>query len=150
MAATQKETQQTKKLTITRIINAPQARVFKAWTDVEDMKKWTGPGDLGLGTFEFEYRVGGRYRLGMQGPDGVEYVAYGVYKVIEPPKKLVYTWKWETDPPDAPDTLVTVLFNARGKQTEVVVTHEGLKPDAIADHSEGWNGSLDKLEHMFE
>ena len=150
MVAPQKQKEHTEKLTIRRVINASQARVYKAWTDVEDMKRWTGPGDLGLGTFEFDFRIGGRYRLGMKGPDGAEFVASGVYKVIEPPKKLVYTWKWETEPPDAPHTLVTVLFNARGKQTEVVVIQEGLKADAVADHEGGWNGSLDKLERMFE
>ena len=150
MATAQKQKQQPNKLTVTRIINAPQARVFKAWTDVEDMKRWTGPDELELGVFECDFRLGGRYRLGMVGPDGASYVATGSYKVIEPPRKLVYTWKWENEPPEAPETLVTVLFNDRGRKTEVVVTHEGLREDAVQDHNEGWSGSLDKLVKMFE
>ena len=150
MATAQKQKQSPQKVTVTRLINAPQARVYKAWTDPEDMKKWTGPGDRTLGFFECDYRVGGRYRLGMSGPDGSSIAASGTYRVIEPPKKLVYTWKWESQAPGDPESLVTVLFNARGKETEVVVIHEGLKADAQKDHEEGWGGSLDKLQSLFE
>jgi len=39
-----------------------------------------------------------------------------VYRVVEPPKRLVYTWRWENEP-DAPETLVTVEFRDRGVST---------------------------------
>jgi len=42
---------------------------------------------------------------------------------VDPPKRLVYPWRWEDDPA-FPDTLVTVEFVARGAATEVVLTHE--------------------------
>ena len=147
MAPAQKQKPQ--KVTVTRLINAPQARVYKAWTDVEEMKRWTAPGPLFLDSFECDFRVGGKYRLAMAGPDGESYVAVGTYKVIDPPKKLVYTWKWGSQPASDPDSLVTVMFNDRGRKTEVVVLHEGLKSDAQKDHEEGWSGSLDKLQSMF-
>jgi len=40
----------------------------------------------------------------------------GVYRVVEPPKRLVYTWRWENEP-DAPEPLVTVEFRDRGVST---------------------------------
>jgi uncharacterized protein YndB with AHSA1/START domain len=67
-----------------------------------------------------------------------------VYRVIEPPSKLVYTWKWEESA--MPDSTVTVEFHDRGKSTEVVLRHDGLvDPDSRARHEHGWNGCLDNL-----
>jgi uncharacterized protein YndB with AHSA1/START domain len=67
-----------------------------------------------------------------------------MYREIDPPAKLVYTWKWEESA--MPDSVVTVEFHDRGKQTEVVLRHDGLvDPDSRARHEHGWNGCLDKL-----
>jgi uncharacterized protein YndB with AHSA1/START domain len=56
----------------------------------------------------------------------------------------VYTWAWEGQRA-APESVVTVEFNARGDSTEVVLRHAGL-PDAPqrARHEEGWTSILDK------
>ena len=72
----------------------------------------------------------------------------GVYRVVEPPKKLVYTWRWESEP-DAPETLVTVEFLDRGGATDLVLTHE-LFPNEAAKgkHEHGWTGCLDKLARV--
>jgi uncharacterized protein YndB with AHSA1/START domain len=79
----------------------------------------------------------------MRGPDGVHVVG-GVYRVIEPPAKLVYTWKWEESP--MPDSTVTVEFHDRGKSTEVVLRHEGLTDaESRGRHEHGWNACLDNL-----
>jgi uncharacterized protein YndB with AHSA1/START domain len=101
---------------------------------------------------EVDLRVGGRYRIVMSGPDGVERSVSGVYRAIERPSKLVYTWKWDTSPVvDSADSLVTVEFLDRGKATEVVLRHEGLTDDeSRARHEHGWNGCLDNLVAIME
>lgn len=65
---------------------------------------------------EVDLRAGGRYRITMLGPDGSERRVGGVYREIDPPAKLVYTWKWEESA--MPDSTVTVGFIDRDKSTE--------------------------------
>jgi uncharacterized protein YndB with AHSA1/START domain len=60
----------------------------------------------------------------MRGPDGTDMRVGGVYRAIERPSRLVYTWRWEESPMN--DSLVTVEFFDRGKATEVLLRHEGL------------------------
>jgi uncharacterized protein YndB with AHSA1/START domain len=72
----------------------------------------------------------------------------GVYREVDPPKKVVYTWTWEGGP--VTETLVSVEFIERGAATEVVLRHEGLPSDEErAKHEHGWTGCVDKLEAMF-
>ncbi|HVT37528.1 MAG TPA: SRPBCC family protein, partial [Gemmatimonadaceae bacterium] len=77
---------------------------------------------------------------------GNEHKASGVYREIDPPKKLVYTWGWDGDHP-VKDSVVTIEFHARGNATEVVLTHAGIT-DATerANHEKGWVAILDKFE----
>ncbi|HYS45710.1 MAG TPA: SRPBCC domain-containing protein, partial [Rhizomicrobium sp.] len=53
-------------------------------------------------------------------------------------------WGWA--PSGKADTLVTLAFRARGGQTEVTLTHEGLPtPEDRENHGKGWNSTLNKL-----
>jgi len=44
---------------------------------------------------EVDLRVGGRYRIRMQEPDGASHTVTGVYLEVDPPRRVVYTWHWE-------------------------------------------------------
>lgn len=147
MASTTRQTPQTEQvLEIRRVLAAPRERVFAAWTRAEELRKWFAPGPLTTAVAESDLRVGGRYRVTMRGPDGIEHTVGGVYQVIEPPQRLVYSWRWE-DKPSAGESTVTVEFNERGGGTEVVLRHDGLPNEKeVADHTHGWNGCFEKLE----
>lgn len=147
MASTTRQTPQTEHvLEIRRVLAAPRERVFAAWTRAEELRKWFAPGPLTTAVAESDLRVGGRYRVTMRGPDGIEHTVGGVYQVIEPPQRLVYSWRWE-DKPSAGESTVTVEFNERGGGTEVVLRHDGLPNEKeVADHTHGWNGCFEKLE----
>ena len=146
MAGTQTEaTRSQHSLEIRRTFSAPRDRVFNAWTRPEELKKWSAPGPMKTPLAEVDLKIGGRYRMVMRGPDGEEHRVSGVYKQVDPPKRLVYTWKWE-QPPDAPETTVTVEFHDLGSRTEVVLRQEGFRSiDEQGRHEQGWNGCLDKL-----
>jgi uncharacterized protein YndB with AHSA1/START domain len=95
-------------------------------------------------TAQVDLRVGGRYRIVMRGPDGDDKIVGGVYRVIERPSRLVYTWKWEESA--MADSVVTIEFHERGKATEVVLRHEGLSdPESRGRHEHGWKACLDNL-----
>ena len=137
-------------LRLSRIIAAPRETVFRAWTTPSELKRWAAPGDMATALAEIDLKTGGRFRIHMQGPDGTLHRVIGVYRAVEPPRRLVYTWSWE-EKPDEGDTLVTVEFHDRGgTRTEVVLIHERFASTEVRDrHQQGWTGCLDKLAALF-
>ena len=132
---------------ITRIIDAPQEEVFRAWTTPDELRRWWGPGEFTCPDAEVDLRAGGSYRLAMQPTAGDPFIVAGTYREVEPPSRLVYTWRWETGPAaDGSESLVTVEFVAKGERTEVIVTHtEFPASHGAAPYTMGWEGGLDKL-----
>ena len=132
-----------------RTIRAPRQRVFDAWTKAEELKAWHAPGPLTVSFAEIDLRPGGKYRIHMLEPDGKEHRVSGVYREIDPPKKVVYSWGWDGDHP-VKDSTVTLEFFERGDFTEVVLTHEGITHDGEREgHTKGWTSILDKLEARY-
>jgi glutathione S-transferase len=136
-------------LEVRRVIRAPRKRVFEAWTKPEELKRWHAPGPLTVSLAELDVRTGGSYRIHMREPDGREHRVSGVYRLVDPPKRLVYTWAWEGEHP-VKDSVVTIDFIERGDTTEVVLRHEGFPAgDERDNHEKGWTAILDKLEAEF-
>ena len=132
-------------LTLKRRLKAPPAKVFAAWTDPEKMKRWMGPGEVKTIRAEADTRVGGRYRIVMQAPNGEEYDVGGVYREVVADEKLVFTWAWKSAPER--ESLVTLLLKPDGDGTLLTLTHEQFADeDSRNGHEQGWNSSLDKLE----
>ena len=132
---------------LTRQIRAKPERVFRAFTDAKDLKHWFAPQGFSVPVAEVDLRVGGSYRISMRAPDGKVHTAIGEYREITPPRRLVYTWRWEGGMEgDESETLVTVEFRERGGATEVVFTHEGFPEKVSRDkHNEGWTSILERL-----
>jgi len=147
MASSRRGTEIT--LNLRRIFKAPRKKVFRAWTDPEELKKWWGPEGYATPSAEVDLRVGGKYRLGMSKlPDGEIFYLSGIYREVRPPERLVYTWRWEAQPEHG-ETLVTVEFCEVGDSTEVVLTHERFPTEkARDDHNWGWSGCLDRLANL--
>ncbi len=129
---------------VRRNIAASAEDLFDAWLDPEALAIWMRPGAAIQKTqATVEPRVGGRFEINMHADAGVIQHS-GVYRIIDRPRRLVFTW---VSPHTGDrDSLVTVDFLPRGKQTEVVVTHEQL-PEAKRDaHNGGWTRALEKLD----
>lgn len=132
-------------LEVRRTIRAPRKRVFDAWTQVEELKRWHAPGALTVSFAEIDLRVGGRYRIHMRQPDGTEHRVSGVYREVDPPNRVAYTWSWDGDHP-VKDSVVTLDFIERGDSTEVVLRHAGFPNAKERDsHNGGWTSILDKF-----
>ena len=143
-------TETTSRLSITRVINADRERVFRAWTEPEQIKKWSCPETVTLVDATADLRVGGQYSLSMKIDDETTLVASGTYREIESPSRLVYTWDWDHGDHAVGETLVTVEFKELGEATEVVLTHD-LFPSAEArdGHEQGWGSCLNQLENLY-
>jgi len=128
---------------VRRTIAASAEDLFDAWLDPEALAIWMRPGTIRSAVARVEPRVGGRYEIIMQGESG-PLPHGGEYRVIDRPKRLVFTWQSQHTGPG--ETLVTVDFLRVGKSTEVVVTHEKLPETARDAHRRGWSSGLEHLD----
>jgi uncharacterized protein YndB with AHSA1/START domain len=71
----------------------------------------------------------------------------GTYREVDPPGRLVYTWRWDSGPAASEhESLVTVEFNELDRSTEVTVTHERFSEDHDTSwYRTGWDEGLAKL-----
>jgi uncharacterized protein YndB with AHSA1/START domain len=131
-------------LVVSRTYPATQERVFKAWTDANQLGQWFAPSDDYTTKANVDLRVGHEYRIAITHKGGNVHNVVGTYRLIEPPRKLIYTWRWEGAPTD---TLVTVDFAPEGDATKVTITHEQFLSTEDRDrHNEGWKGCVERLD----
>jgi uncharacterized protein YndB with AHSA1/START domain len=136
------------RLVVRRTFDAPRARVYAAWTDPKQVCKWAGTGETSIQAMESDQRAGGTYRTTFLRPDGDRWVVRGVFREMQPPERLSYTWVWEEDKPeDEIETLVTVEFHdLGGDKTELVLTHEQFATEESRNgHEAGWTEMLGRL-----
>jgi uncharacterized protein YndB with AHSA1/START domain len=57
-------------LIITRVIDAPVERVWKAWTDPDQVMRWWGPTGFTAPVASMEVREGGTSLVAMRSPEG--------------------------------------------------------------------------------
>jgi uncharacterized protein YndB with AHSA1/START domain len=134
------------KLVVSRVIQAPCALVFRAWTDPGHITKWFSPEWVECRSFDLDVRIGGAYRLHMVSQNG-DHIAVGEYKEIIPNQRLQFTWERAAE--GVPLTLVTVDFEDLGKTTRLTLTHEGFPDQADCDdHNEGWTSLIEKFDRM--
>ncbi|HSI79424.1 MAG TPA: SRPBCC domain-containing protein [Solirubrobacterales bacterium] len=136
-------------LEIERILPAPPATVFTAFTEPDELAKWWGPAGFTAPELTYRAEVGKRYRIEMRPPDGDSFHLRGEFREVEPPARLAYTFEWEEPDPDDVETVVTLSFRDLGESTEVALRHEGFRTEArLALHRDGWGESFDKLERL--
>ena len=145
---------ETKSLYIQRLFDCDCETMFNVWTDANVLSQWFGPEGVVTESAEVDLRPGGDYRFTLKLPDGEIVQHYGTYREIIAPEKLVFTWLLdgqvcEGGQAETSETLVSVEFRPRGKQTEVSLTHELFVTDKTKDmHAYGWNGCLDSLHRL--
>ena len=106
-------------LVLTRLIDAPRAKLYRAWTDPELLKQWFAPLPYTTPVVETDVRPGGATYIVMRGPDGAEFPNRGVYLEVVENQRLVftdaYTKAWE---PSAKPFFTGVLtFEDQGGKT---------------------------------
>src|SRR3954451_8632351 len=134
---------------ITRVFEAPRDRVFKAWTDPDEVAAWYGPEqmDAPRERIRIDLRVGGRWELTMvarEGGAGESSIGYTIVELVEP--ELIVM---RSDPmPDMgmhEPTVVRVEFHDHGEKTRMTLS-DGPYPPPGPGHAEaGWNAAVEKL-----
>ncbi|HEX3369234.1 MAG TPA: SRPBCC domain-containing protein [Candidatus Cybelea sp.] len=121
-------------------IDAPAAKIFAALTEPAQLTQWWGEeGKYRVEQMEADLRVGGRWQTTGTSSDGRRFVVEGVYREIDPPRILAYTWAHDWGDADRAETLVRFDLTERGGSTLVKVTHSGFAdPQSRDDHARGW------------
>ena len=125
---------------IERVLPAPIKDVFDAWTDPTTMAEWLSP--VGQAEAEVDLRVMGRFKVSMIGETTrIEHT--GEYLVVNPPNELSFTW--QSLYTGSEPSVVTVLFEAEGDETRVVLTHRRLPESQVDPHTNGWEAMITRL-----
>jgi uncharacterized protein YndB with AHSA1/START domain len=133
-------------LVVRRHIAIPREQVFQAWLDSESLAQWMRPGDCTTATVSVDPRVGGGFRIVMDGPTHGAVEHHGEYLAIEPPSRLSFTWI--SRPTEHKATIVTIEFHERDAGTELVLTHRGLPTRAVEGHRKGWTDVVRLLDEV--
>lgn len=144
-----------RELVLTRLIDAPREKLFRAWTEPELMKQWFTPRPWTTPVIEVDLRPGGSNLIVMRGPDGTEFPNRGVYLEIVRNERLVftdaYTKAWE--PSEKPFFTGIITFEDEGGKTRytaralhwTVVDREA--HEKMGFH-EGWGLCADQLAEL--
>jgi uncharacterized protein YndB with AHSA1/START domain len=128
-------------LELRRRIPAPIDEVFRWWTEPDRLREWMTP--VGTVDAEVDLRIGGSLRIVMRG-EGLVIEHTGEYLEIDPPRRLVFTWRSPYTGEQA--SLITVELDSDGEDaTELRLTHSKLPPAAVSSHQGGWASMLDRL-----
>ena len=144
----------TREVTLTRLIEAPRALVWAAWTEAEQMAKWWGPHHFTNPVCEIDARAGGQWLIHMAAPDGTVYPMTGVFTEVKKPERLAFKAFAESlDGTKYLESLTTVTFEEQGGRTRLTVkaSAKGLHPAApqmLAGMDAGWSQSLDRLTEL--
>jgi uncharacterized protein YndB with AHSA1/START domain len=126
--------------TIDRTYDAPPARVFSAWADPDEKRRWWAGGDDSL---QLDFRVGGR-ELSEGTVEDMTYRYEAVYQDIVPDERIIYTYEMHINGTRTSVSVATVQLAADGEGTKLTFTEQAAFLDGLdsADLREQGTGSL--------
>ena len=134
------------------LIHAPRERVFATLTDPIEVTKWWGPEGFSMPQADVQLTLTGGYRFSMQPPDGELFHISGEFVEIDPPGRLVYTFRYDEPTPDDRETVVTMTLAALDAGVTEVSLSQGpfATDERLGLHRSGWTDSLEKLRAVLE
>lgn len=154
LTASQSATAPKCELNLTRVIDAPRALVFEAWTDAKHVARWWGPKNFTSVVDEWDARPQGRIRLFMHAPSGLSHPMTGIFHEVVPPERLVFAAVAEDGAGNRLlESFTTVTFVEEGGKTKLTVQASavGLAPIAaqmLQGMEQGWTQSLERFEEL--
>jgi len=127
-------------------IAAPPERVFLALTSGEITEWWGRAGTFDTREWTGDVRPGGTWHATGIGK-GKPYTLEGEFIEVNPPRKLVHTWR-AADAPNAPTTVTYILERLEGG-TRLTLRHIGfVSREACLDACIGWETSFQRLSEI--
>ncbi len=162
--SSQAKTSEHREFSITRVVDAPRALVWKAFTEAERLARWWGPKGFTMGICKLDLRPGGVFHYRMRSPDGRDMWGKFVYREIAAPERLVFVNSFSdenegvTRHPMSPSwplqVLTTVTFSERDGKTTLALrggpvdatpTERNTFEAGFESMQRGFTGTLDQL-----
>lgn len=143
-------------LRIEKEFNCSRQRLWRAWTDPEQLVRWFGPDHAPASNVVADVRPGGAWRACLDAKEnGGSLWVSGHFEEVVANTRLVFSFRWEGDEhEDGPgvDTWVTVEFiKLDPKRTRLVLIQTGLVSTQSAEgHTEGWSSCLERLARAID
>lgn len=141
-----------RELVLTRLIDAPREKLYRAWTEPALLQQWFAPLPYKTPVAQLDVRPGGASHIVMRAPDGNEMPNHGVYLEVVPNERLVFTdaftKAWE--PSAKPFMTVILTFENEGGKTRYTAR---VRHWTVADREthekmgfqQGWGQCTDQL-----
>lgn len=151
-------------LVVTRRFEAPVARVWRAWTESEQVMRWWGPRDFTSPRADMDVREGGTSLVSMRSPDGHDMHNTWTYQGVDPERRLEFVLHFADErgnkldpsslglPPGVPNGVrhVVTFTAVDDATTEMTVTEYGYtSAQAIEISKAGLEQALDKMAATF-
>lgn len=136
-------------LSVTRLIDAPPALVWRAWT--EHTAEWFCPRPWTTEIRAMDLRTGGRSAMVLRGPDGEENPLEGVYLEVVPERLIVSTDAFAAGwAPQQPFMVRLDTFEEEGTGTRYTASARHWTAEARDSHQAmgfeaGWGAVADQL-----
>jgi uncharacterized protein YndB with AHSA1/START domain len=137
-------------LRLERLIPAPPELLFALWTEPAQLVRWWAPEGFEASVRVLDVRPGGRWRTTLHRSDGGVLALSGIYRIIEPPHRLAFTWAWEDESgARGHETEVVVTFEATPGGTRLVLQQQSFESKQARDgHHAGWWSCFDRLTQI--
>jgi len=150
-------------LVMERVVDVQPERVWAAWTQPEQLKKWFTPAPWATVDAEIDLRPGGIFRTVMRSPEGQEFPNIGCYLEVVPNRRLVWTnallpgFRPALETPGdhcgafAFTAVVSLAPEGQGTRYTALVIHgdkAGRDKHEQMGFREGWGKALDQLVAM--
>lgn len=144
-----------RELVLTRLLDAPRASLYRAWTEPDLFKQWFAPRPWTIADARLDVRPGGATSVTMRSPEGEEFPSSGVYLEVVPNEKLVFTDAYGAGwvPSRKPFFTVIVGFADEGDKTRYTAiarhwTVEDRQAHEAMGFHQGWGLCADQLEAL--
>jgi uncharacterized protein YndB with AHSA1/START domain len=137
-------TTQADEFVISRVVDAPRSRVWKAWTNAKELKKWWGPKGFEVVSTKVDLKPGGTFHYLLRSPNGQEMWGKFVYREIVPEERLVFisSFSTVTFAETAGKTTITVRWSSYEATQKERETFEAGRDSMKA----GWTGTFERLD----
>lgn len=136
--------------------NTSVSRLFKAWTNADDIKAWFGSDEGGPEHAEINLNVNGRWQFAFTEKEGQQDILSGRYIEIEENKKLVFSWVHTRILPNgetevSPESRISIAFESRDNGAALKLIHTNISSDSARTNiGGGWSRSFMKLKKIVE
>ena len=152
---------ETERMVVTRVFDAPRELVWKAYTDPRYVMQWWGPQGFTAPVCQIDFRVGGKFLCCMKSPDGQEFWNGGEYHEIVPHEKIVSSMFFsdpsgnkvepehygiEHEAIEGAYDVITFEDLGNGRTRLTFIGNETMESAKESGQLEGWNQILDKFD----